>query len=106
MFFFIGGVQPKTVVLDSTPRLCRECGLAQARLKRVDHYLSLFFIPIIPVKRGVPVIVCDRCGSVSSPEGEGEKTVPLVPDPSVCSQCGGSVDPSFQFCPHCGRRLP
>ena len=67
MFFLIGGVQPKTVSVDDTPRLCPACGLAQARLKRIDHYLSLFFIPLFPVKRGEPVVICDRCGVVSSP---------------------------------------
>ncbi len=66
MFFFIGGVQPKTMTLDDTPRLCPACGLAQARLKRIDHYLSLFFIPLFPVKRGEPAVICDRCGAVSS----------------------------------------
>ncbi len=52
MFFFIGGVQPKTITLDDSRRLCPACGLAQARLKRTDQYLSLFFIPLFPVKRG------------------------------------------------------
>jgi hypothetical protein len=60
MFFFIGGVQPRTVIVDETPRLCPQCGLAQARLKRIDHYLSLFFIPLIPIKRGPVLLVCDR----------------------------------------------
>ncbi|SPF39937.1 hypothetical protein SBDP1_280015 [Syntrophobacter sp. SbD1] len=62
MFFLIGGVQPKSVTVDETPRICPGCGLAQARLKRVDHYLSLFFIPLFPVKKGDPVLICDRCG--------------------------------------------
>ena len=70
MFFLIGGVQPKTVTLDETPGICSACGLAQARLKRVDHYLSLFFIPLFRVKKGDPVLICDRCGAISSPKGD------------------------------------
>ena len=62
MFFLIGGVQPKTVTLDEVPGICAACGLAQARLKRVDHYLSLFFIPLFAVKKGDPVLICDRVG--------------------------------------------
>jgi NMD protein affecting ribosome stability and mRNA decay len=68
VFVFIGGIQPKTRVLDHTPRLCPACGLAQARLKRVDHVLSLFFIPLFSVKRGTPVLMCERCGYAWPPE--------------------------------------
>ena len=84
MFFFIGGIQPKTITLDDTPAICSACGLAQARLRRVDHYLSLFFIPLFPVKRGRPLLICDRCGAFSSAEQPGsvisrrEQTIPAV----------------------------
>ncbi len=70
MFFLIGGVQPKTVALDETRKLCSACGLAQAKLKRVDQYLSLFFVPLFRVKKGDPVLICDRCGAMSPPEGD------------------------------------
>jgi hypothetical protein len=104
MFFFIGGVQPKTVTLDETPRLCPACGLAQARLKRVDHYLSVFFIPLFPVKRGVPAVICDRCGTVSSPD-QGFGPPPSRFDKSMCSRCGYPLEATFQFCPTCGSRV-
>lgn len=102
MFFVIGGVQPRTTTLDDTPRLCPACGLAQGRLKRVDHYLSLFFIPLFPVKRGEPVVICDRCGVVSTPE-EGFRPTPAALDRSGCSQCGYPLAPSFAYCPQCGQ---
>ena len=116
MFFFIAGVQPKTVTLDEARRLCPSCGLAQARLKRVDHYLSLFFIPLFPVKRGEPVLVCDRCGAVSRPEGglsglrPPERGLEATPTKSgraelSCRRCGGRLEPSFRYCPHCGERV-
>jgi hypothetical protein len=104
MFFFIGGVQPKTVTVDDSPRLCPACGLAQARLKRIDHYLSLFFIPLFPVKRGAPVVICDRCGAVSSP-GQGVAPSSLTPERTRCFRCGSALEPTFQYCPHCGNRV-
>ena len=104
MFFLIGGVQPKTVTLDDMLRLCPACGLAQARLKRIDHYLSLFFIPLFPVKRGEPVVICDRCGAVSSPD-QGFGPSPSRPDKTRCARCGHSLEPAFQYCPHCGDRV-
>jgi hypothetical protein len=50
---FIAGVSPKIKVLDQNPRRCPVCGLHQAYNKRMDHYLSLFFIPILRVKNRV-----------------------------------------------------
>lgn len=104
MFFFIGGVQPKTITLDETPKLCPACGLAQARLRRIDDYLSLFFIPLFPVKRGEPVLICDRCGAVSDPDQTLRKTYPTTEIRS-CPKCGASIEPQFNYCPHCGSRV-
>ena len=36
MFFFIGGVQPKTVILTKQTRVCPHCGHAEICQKRVD----------------------------------------------------------------------
>lgn len=104
MFFLIGGVQPKTLSLDETPRICPACGLAQAALKRVDQYLSLFFIPIFPVKRGVPVLICNRCRAVSSPDQSSTAAAPRIVGPR-CLRCGYPVDADFRFCPGCGGRI-
>jgi hypothetical protein len=104
MFFLIGGVQPKTVTLDDTPRLCRACGLAQGRLKRVDYYLSLFFVPLFPVKRGEPAVICNRCGSVSTPD-RGFGPTPSGFDNTQCTQCGFPLETAFAYCPKCGRRV-
>lgn len=104
MFFFIGGVQPKTVTLDEGRRLCPACGLAQAQLKRIDHYLSLFFIPLFPVKRGQPVLICDRCGAISPDEGY-QQAAPAPADGSACPRCGAHVESTFRYCPQCGSRI-
>ncbi len=104
MFFFIGGVQPKTVTLDDTPRLCPACGLYQARLKRVDHYLSLFFIPLFRVKKGEPFLECNSCGAISDESGQVFHG-PEKMRGTVCPYCGKPLEPSFQYCPYCGRKV-
>jgi hypothetical protein len=108
MFFFIGGVQPRTVTVDDAGHLCPACGLAQARLKRIDHYLSLFFIPIIPIKRGQVMLMCDRCGTVSHPDQPPERpridAQPSYPA-ARCPKCGASLQAEFRYCPQCGSRV-
>lgn len=69
MFFFIGGIQPKTVFVDRNPKPCSSCGQVKLYLKRIDHYLSLFFIPLFAVKRGMPFLICENCGSVFDEKG-------------------------------------
>jgi hypothetical protein len=103
-FFFIGGIQPKTITVDPTPRLCPACGLLKAQLKRIDHYISLFFIPIFPIKRGETVLVCERCGIVGGPE---PFTPHGAPEPfrttPACPNCGKRISAEFRYCPFCGR---
>jgi len=104
MFFLIGGVQTKATTLDETPRLCPSCGIAEARLKRVDHYLSLFFIPLFRVKRGVPVLICSECGNVSSP-GQPFREPGHAVGRNECARCGRPVASDFRYCPGCGARI-
>jgi RNA polymerase subunit RPABC4/transcription elongation factor Spt4 len=101
---FIAGVSPKKKVLDQNPRRCPMCGSSQAYSQRIDHYLSLFFIPVFRVKKGEPFVVCDRCAQTAGGFG---------PDPSrqqtdasgTCRSCGKVIDPEFNYCPRCGKRL-
>jgi len=103
-FIFVAGVQPKTKKLDETPRRCPMCGLHQAYYRRVDHYLSLFFIPIWRVRTGEAFLMCDRCernvAALSTDRGGGP-----AGKPQSCPQCDRSVDPEFQYCPHCGTKI-
>ncbi len=98
---FIGGVQPKTVTVDDTPQRCPSCGLVRAHTRRIDHYLSLFFIPLFRVKTGEPFLYCDRC---EAPVFEEESSTPPWQQPvnTRCHHCGGTIRPDFKFCPHCG----
>ena len=76
--FFIAGITPKTGIIDKTPLICPACGLAQVRLQRVDHWFSLFFIPVFRVKKGTPFLFCSRC---ELPVGEGTQTAAGKPEP-------------------------
>jgi len=96
-FIFVGGVQPKTKILDEKPRSCPSCGLHRAFLKRTDHYLSLFFIPLFPIRKGEEYVECQRCGSRSGESGE-----PWSRPGLSCARCGAVLEKQFRYCPACG----
>jgi hypothetical protein len=105
-FFFIGGVQPKVKVLEETPRRCPRCGLNQAYLKRVDHFLSVFFIPVLKVKTGEPVLVCNRCERSADDFGKDPSRPQATPPRTKpCRFCARDFPMDYSFCPICGRRL-
>lgn len=103
MFFFVGGISPK-VVVEATRRLCPNCNdnLVQ---KRVDHVLTLFFMPIWTVSRGNPVTECERCGWVAYSRGSfGQPSPPL---PSTHSQLPSNASrPTYQSPPSYQPRPP
>ena len=100
---FIGGVGPRKKRLDNQPHICTSCGLSQAYLTRVDQWLSIFFIPIFPLRRGQPVVLCERCGHVEDETGK-----PIVKGMDLasprCHRCGEMLEKEFRYCPHCGAR--
>jgi endogenous inhibitor of DNA gyrase (YacG/DUF329 family) len=93
------------VALDGLPKRCPSCGLDQALTKRVDHYLSLFFLPIVRVKKGSPFLQCQSCGSLSHELGEVWHGDREGRPSGNCPYCGKSLDLEFQFCPFCGKPL-
>lgn len=96
--FFIAGIQPKTTMVDKHARRCPRCGLVQAHEKRIDHYVSLFFIPILRVKKGERFVWCDRCDQPAENPRTGSRQV-------HCPHCGRRVAHNFRYCPHCGQPL-
>jgi hypothetical protein len=104
MFFFIGGIQPKTVLVDKQPRSCPACGHVGVYHKRVDHYVSLFFIPLFPIKKGTPFLMCEKCNTILDEHGARMDFEPMGRE-SRCPSCGRAVDPGFSFCPYCGKAL-
>ncbi|MCD6266265.1 MAG: zinc-ribbon domain-containing protein [Deltaproteobacteria bacterium] len=104
MFFFIGGIQPKTVTVDKQARTCPSCGHVEVYLKRVDHYISLFFIPLFPVKRGAPFLICENCNTIIDEHGYSTGAERPMRG-KRCPSCGRKVDRDFAFCPYCGKAL-
>lgn len=104
MFFFIGGVQPKTIILDKQAKSCPSCGHIEVYLKRVDHYLSIFFIPLFPVKKGIPFLVCGNCGTRFDERGF-RIDVEETGRGRRCPHCGRAVAPDFIYCPYCSKSL-
>jgi len=104
MFFFIAGVQPRTLALEDQSRNCPSCGILQARLKRMDHYFSLFFIPLLRVRKGNPFLECSSCGILYDERGEvlpGHGATVM----DLCPYCGERIEPDFHFCPFCGKKI-
>jgi RNA polymerase subunit RPABC4/transcription elongation factor Spt4 len=103
-FILIGGLQPKKVKVDDRARTCPQCQTPTARLVRLDNYLSLFFIPVVPIKKGLVVLTCDRCGGVWDEADPNARPEPKRIGP-VCPACQQVVEPQHRFCPSCGRKL-
>lgn len=98
MFFLIGGLGPRTVRLEGEARACPSCGRMACRLQRQDQFLSLFFIPLIRIKKGDLFWRCDECGARSEDPGRRLGAV------SACRMCGRRLESDFAFCPRCGAR--
>jgi len=105
MMFLLAGISPKTKVLDPKAQLCPVCGLARAYYRRVDHYLSLFFIPILRVKTGEPFLLCETCEkTVSEMKSDYRSETSRVL--RRCKMCGKGLEPGFRYCPFCGASAP
>ena len=102
--FLITGISPKRTVLDTTPRRCSLCGAHHAYLKRIDHYFSLFFIPLLRVKKGKPVVVCDNCMG-NRFDGRPDNDTGRHWQNRACKQCGKNMKSDFKYCPYCGKRV-
>lgn len=106
---FIGGVQPRTRRVEKLARACPVCSHFEVYRKRVDHYIALFFIPLIPIKRGTAFTACDHCGTILETGDSGEyfpgTGTAGSPDISQCRSCGRYTDGDFSYCPYCGKQL-
>jgi len=108
MFFFIGGVQQKTVLLEEHPSTCPFCSGSKVQKKRLDHYVSIFFIPLFRIKRGIPFLACGNCQSIIN---RGEDTVDTgsgfedTEKLKRCVSCQQTLDKEFSYCPYCGKPL-
>ncbi len=103
--FLIAGIAPKTKVLDQNPRRCPVCGLVRAYYRRVDHYLSIFFIPLLRVKSGEPFLLCDVCEKTVS-EIKRDYRAETDRGRRRCKRCGKGLEEGFSYCPFCGASAP
>lgn len=101
---FIGGIQPKTRIIEGQARPCPLCGRIRAHYRRVDHYLSFFFIPVLRIKKGEPFLACDTCQQEVQEMVQSGEIVAAAPA-AACSQCGRRLESDYDFCPGCGRRV-
>lgn len=110
MFLVFGFRTIQRDVRNSAPerRYCARCGLiSDFRHQTQRLWAALFLVPVIPLRKGEPVITCNRCGATyyanhPEPETSDGKTV------LVCPVCSGKMriplklDNSIRVtCPHC-----
>ncbi|UCG66873.1 MAG: zinc ribbon domain-containing protein [Deltaproteobacteria bacterium] len=91
-------------MVDKQPRSCPACGHVGVYQKRVDHYVSLFFIPLFPVKRGTPFLMCEKCNTILDEHG-ARMDFEQTRGENRCPSCGRTVGRDFVFCPYCGKAL-
>jgi predicted RNA-binding Zn-ribbon protein involved in translation (DUF1610 family) len=104
VFFFVGGIQPKTIDLGKQSSPCPSCGLYQTRLKRVDHYISIFFLPVIRIKKGEVFLFCERCEISNQAVDESFRNYKQSQN-NHCSHCGRLIEQTYNYCPSCGEKL-
>ncbi|MCK4412207.1 MAG: zinc-ribbon domain-containing protein [Candidatus Eisenbacteria sp.] len=97
-FFLLVGTRPQ-VRLDegagSVQRYCPNCGRAHAFTPAERRtMLTIFFIPIFPLSRGVPCLACRRCHWC------------LPGEPGPLSDPARAPAGGARYCPHCGQALP
>lgn len=101
MFFFIAGIQSRTVRLEKHGGACPNCSHFEVYLKRVEKYISVFFIPLIRIKKGVPFASCENCNSIFESPARMEMTE--IEEVRRCGSCGKAAAPEFNYCPYCGK---
>jgi RNA polymerase subunit RPABC4/transcription elongation factor Spt4 len=72
----------------------------------VDHYFSLFFIPLFRVKKGVPFVACDHCHSLFDERGMAPQEPTAFGRAAwKCADCGRLLEEDFEYCPRCGKKV-
>lgn len=123
--FFIGifGIETKNVELKRlAPTMCKHCrGVEAFNLFKHYHQFHFFFIPLFKWKVEY-YIVCEACQLIATIPTEKGQALELgepveltlwdqeiVYKPSQikrrCHQCQEIIDPTYQYCPHCGNHL-
>ncbi len=106
---FIGGYQPKTVRLAKAVQACPDCAQSEVYQKRIDHYISLFFFPVLRMKKGSPFTAFENCGAHfqdkdirSGGVTAGDTGTSIE---NHCPACRVVLEAHFAYCPQCGTEL-
>lgn len=123
MFFFMMGItEGKKKFEQLVHIICPNCGNSgKATVYMTYTYLSLFFIPIFKWNKQYYVEM-NCCGSLYVLNEQKGKEVANGEDVIIssddltpvnygrsnirrCPNCGYTLDSSFDYCPHCGKKL-
>lgn len=124
MFFVFGTDARQKEVKRLDKFLCKRCNEeSSASVIRAYKCFHLFFIPIIKY-RSMYYIQCEDCGAVHELSDEKAKAIVsggkdsitiwdvdlLTKDAkgknnSLCNECNGAINESYNYCPHCGKKL-
>ena len=118
---FIAGLSPRLKQLGVASATCPGCGLGgRLNIVRQGQYISLFFIPIIPLGRGEYIATCGGCAGIfllnqqagrrferspDIPIGRGEFELYRQGYGGACNHCGRPAEEGHTFCPGCGNRI-
>jgi hypothetical protein len=129
--FFIGifGIENKDKEIQILNNLsCKKCNtIVSGRLIKNFDFFHFFFIPLFKWNEKY-YVVCDNCRSIFIIPREKGKAIENGDHVEItywdlqeatngnyseshheenvfCRNCGKKVDPSFQFCPHCGAKI-
>lgn len=123
MFFFMMGITEGRKKFEQLVHIiCPNCGNAGKAIVYMTYTcLSLFFIPVFKWNKQYYVEM-DCCGSLYILNEQKGKAVAKGEDVIIssddltpvnyggntikrCPNCGYTLDSSFEYCPHCGRKL-
>ena len=107
-FFFVGGVEPtvkQTIQTSVAP--CPNCHDGSMDLVEMCKTFKAFFIPIWSFGDSRQVLRCNRCKCIMAPSFGGIANRQVMANgnnngTTVCSCCGGPMQPGWHFCPTCG----
>lgn len=64
MWIVIAGIRDVERDLEATASYCPQCGTdTPCTRRKVTRYLTVFFLPLIPLGARGEVLKCDRCGA-------------------------------------------
>src|SRR5215831_17503953 len=116
MFFVFGVATRDRDVSGVLPRRghCVPCGfVSDLRQQRRQRWITLFFLPVIPISKVQDIITCNRCGAsflASHPgfqsgmpgEASPDKAVLVCPSCSEKMRVPVSLENAIRVrCPHC-----